>query len=130
MMTMDKKPSFLWALGIGAVFPLVQVLIYLLRFGRFNPYAQPIEYVYFFAAGALAGVSLIYFLRRSDSTALSRAVIIAFVLGIPFGLFGMIMGGLLGPLGMLLFGVSPIVFVTAVGYFIGRMLSRRGKQIA
>jgi hypothetical protein len=122
---MDKKPSFLWALAIGLAFPVLQVIIFLIRFGRFDTQAPWTDYLLFFLGGAFSGAGLIYFLRRSETRAVSRAVIIAFVLSLPFALFGMVVGGVIGMVGALILGVSPSIFITGVGYFLGRILSRK-----
>jgi hypothetical protein len=122
---MDKKPSFLWALAVGLVFPVLQVLIYLVRFGGLNPEAPLTDYLLFFLGGVLAGAGLIYFLRRSQTPGTFRAVIIAFVISVPFAMFGMVVGGLMGVVGVLLLGVSPSVFITGVGYLLGRAFSKK-----
>ncbi len=122
---MDKKPSFLWALAIGALFPVLQLAIFLLRFNRWNTDSPAIEYLFFYISGTVIGLGLIYFLRRSENKGVQRATIIGFVIGIPFALFGMVMGGLGGPLGAILLGMSPGVFMTALGYFLGLALSKK-----
>jgi hypothetical protein len=120
---MDKKPSFLWALVIGLLFTILQVVIYFLRFNSLNPEATPSDYLFFFIGGTLIGLGLIYFLRRSENKATYRASLIGFVIGIPFALFGMLLGGLAGPLGSILLGMSPGIFMTVIGYFLGRTFS-------
>jgi hypothetical protein len=122
---MEKKPSFLWALAIGLAFPLLQVLIYFVRFGRLNPEAPLTDYLLFLLGGVLAGAGLVYFLRRSETAGTFWAVIVAFLISVPLAMFGMVMGGLMGVFGVLLLGVSPSVFITGVGYFIGRALSKK-----
>ena len=122
---MDKKPTFLWALAVGAFFVVLQVLIYLLRFNSFNPNAPISDYLLFFIGGALIGLGLIYFLRRSENANVYRATLIGFVIGIPFVMFGMMIGGLIGPLGVILFSMSPGIFTTALGYFLGRTFSKK-----
>src|SRR5688500_8355185 len=122
---MDKKPSFLWALAVGLLFPVLQVVIFFMRFGRFDSEAPLTDYLLFFLGGALIGAGLIYFLRRSETRGTVRAVIIAFIISVPLALFGMVVGGLMGVVGVLLFGVSPSVFITGAGYFIGRALSKK-----
>lgn len=121
---MDKKPSFVWALAIGILFPVLQVVIFFLRFQNINPDAGLTDYLYFFIAGLLIGLILIYFLRRSESSAAYRGTIIGFVIGIPLALLGMLFGGLLGAFIAILFSVSPNIFTIAVGYFIGRALNK------
>lgn len=122
---MDKKPSFLWALAVGLLFPILQVVIDLFRFGTLDPESQPSDYLVSFLAGALIGVGLVYFLRRSESKGATRAVVIAFVLSLPFALFGLVVGGMVGAVGALLLSVSPAIFVTGVGYFLGRAFVKK-----
>jgi hypothetical protein len=121
----DKKPSFLWALAVGLLFPVLQVLIFLVRFSRLDAEAPPTDYLFFLIGGVLIGLGLIYFLRRSETQGVYRAVIIAFVISLPFALFGMALGGALGVIGVLFLGVSPSVFITGLGYFIGRAFAKK-----
>jgi hypothetical protein len=121
----DKKPSFLSALAIGILFPVLQVVIFFLRFKRWNADGPLVDYLFFYIGGTLIGLGLIYFLRRSENRTVQRATIIGFIAGIPFALFGMVMGGLAGPLGAIILGMSPGIFMTAVGYFLGLASSKK-----
>jgi hypothetical protein len=121
----DKKPSFLSALAIGILFPVLVVVYFFLRFHRWNTNAAPIEYLFFYISGTLIGLGLIYFLRRTENRSVQRATIIGFIAGIPFALFGMVIGGLAGPLGAIILGMSPGIFMTAVGYFLGLSFSKK-----
>jgi hypothetical protein len=121
---MDKKPSFWWSLAVGLAFPILQVVIYLIRFGSLDSGAAFIDYIGLFIAGALIGLGLIYFLRKSDSGKVLRAVIIGFVIGLPFSVFGMVVGGMVGVVGVILLSVSPSIFTTGVGYYLGKALTK------
>jgi hypothetical protein len=121
----DKKPSFLWALAIGVLFPVIQVVTFLLRFHHWNTEAALVDYLFFYISGTLIGLGLVYFLRRSENRNVQRATLIGFVVGIPFVLFGMIIGPLAGPLGGIILGMSPGIFMTAVGYFLGLAFSKK-----
>ena len=123
---MGKKPSYLWALLVGILFPVVQYVLSLPQTGGSagTPPAL-MDYLVFFLAGTFIGAALIYLLRRSETPGASRAVIIAFVVGLPFALFGLILGRLAGPIGAFMLSISPGVFFTLMGYLIGRMISRR-----
>lgn len=121
---MDKKPSFLWALAIGAAMPVLQLLLFALRFNSINSDSSPMDYVAFFAGGLLIGLALIYFLRRAETKGAYRATIIGFAIGLPFSLLGMMLGGLIGPLGSIFLGISPGIFATLVGYYLGRSFSK------
>lgn len=121
---MDKKPSFLWAFAVGLLFPILQVVIFFLRFQNLNSDATLSDYLFFFITGSLIGLALIYFLRRSETHRTYNATIIGFVVGVPLALIGMLLGGLMGGFGIILFGMSPAIFVTGIGYFIGRALNK------
>ncbi|MCC7118094.1 MAG: hypothetical protein IT310_06170 [Anaerolineales bacterium] len=121
---MNGKPSFLWALIIGAIFPILETLIFFLRFSAFNATASALDYFFFYLAGVIVGLGLIYFLQKSQSQGAFRGAIVGCILGVPLALFGMIMGGLMGPLGVIFLGVSPAIGLVALGYFIGRLFSK------
>ena len=122
---MDKKPSFVWALVVGAAFPILQGLIFFLRFQNINTESQFSDYVFFFIAGSLIGLGLVYFLRRSDSSSVFRGTWIGFISGIPFALIGMLFGGLMGAFGIIFLSVSPSIFTTAIGYFVGKAFAKK-----
>lgn len=117
---MEKKPSFLWALAIGAAFPILQVLVFLIRFNDLASGASFADYIFFFVGGLLIGLALIAALRRCETQGTYRATLIGFGLGLPFAVFGMVVGGMLGPVGVVMFSVSPGVFFILVGYLIGQ----------
>lgn len=122
---MDKKPSFWWSFAVGGLFVILQVLLFFLRFNSLNPDAAGVDYLYFFIGGTLVGLGLVYFLRRSETKGAYRGTLIGFIVGIPFALFGMLIGGLVGPVGSILFSMSPGIFVTGLGYFLGRTFSKK-----
>jgi uncharacterized membrane protein len=121
---MDKRPSFLWAFAIGLLFPILQVVIFFLRFQDLTPDASFSDYLFFFITGSLIGLVLIYFLRRSETRRAYNAIIVGFVIGIPLAIIGMLLGGLMGAFGIVLFGMSPAVFVIGLAYLIGKALSK------
>lgn len=121
---MEKKVSFLWALGVGLLFVVLIVLTFLFRFGSLNTEAPLTDYVMIFLAGALIGVTLVYFLRRGGAKPVFNATLIAFVISLPFALFGMVLGGVVGGIGVFFLGVSPAVFIIGVGYYLGRAFAK------
>ena len=121
---MDKKISFLWALGVGLLFVILNLLTFLFRFASLNEEAPSTNYVMFFLAGSLIGVALVYFLRRSAAKPVFNTVLTAFVISLPFALFGMMFGGVVGGIGIFLLGVSPAVFIIGLGYFLGRAFAK------
>jgi hypothetical protein len=122
---MDKKPSFLWALLAGLVFAAVETVIHMMEIGGMSTALSLPDYVMFFLTGALIGIGLVYFLRRSVSRAGVRAVWIGFLIGLPFTLFGMVFGGMVGSIAVLMLSISPALFVTGVAFLIGRAFGRR-----
>lgn len=122
---MDKKPSYLWALAAAALFAILQAVILLVRTGSMTTGSPLSDYLIYFLAGALIGVGLVYLLRRSETPRTVRGTIVGFVIGMLFALFGMIVGGMVGGIGVLFLSVSPALFFTGVGYFIGRAFSKK-----
>ncbi len=122
---MDKKVSFLWALAVGLLFIVLNLVLFLLRFGVSNTEASLIDYVMIFLAGALIGTVLVYFLRRSVNKTVYNSTLIAFVFSLPFALFGMMFGGVVGGIGIFLLGVSPSVFITGIGYYLSSALAKK-----
>lgn len=122
---MDKKISFLWAFGAGALFLVLSLVMLLFGFGNLNSQAPIVDYVIVFLTGTLIGVALVYFLRRSEQPSVFKATLIAFAISVPFALFGITFGGMVGGIGIFFLGVSPAIFITAVGYFIGRAFVKK-----
>ena len=110
-----KPLSAYWALVAGLLSVAVQVIIFYLRFGRWNTQATWVEFVFFFLAGSLGGSILVFFLNR-QTTARGRSIVLAmFLLVSPLALFMMIGGGLLGPLGVLIFPQIPWALFSWMG---------------
>ncbi|MFN8382677.1 MAG: hypothetical protein U0V02_12085 [Anaerolineales bacterium] len=120
---MDKKVSFLWSFGVGLLILVLSFVMFLLGFGNSDTGASVIDYVMIFLTGTLIGLVLVYFLRRSEKKSIYNATLIAFVISLPFALFGVVFGSVVGGIGILLLGVSPSVFITGVVYYIGRAFS-------
>jgi hypothetical protein len=123
-MKTKRELSYWWAALIGLFFPVLQGAIYYFRFGIFNPYAGLLDYAMFFLGGALGGTILIALLRRSRTKAAKWSVLLAFLLATPLATLGMLGGGLLGPIGTVLFPAVIWVIITGIGYGIGRLFSR------
>jgi hypothetical protein len=117
---MNKNLSYKWAFAVALFFPVLQIVIFYFRFQRMNAEASFTDYLAFFISGLLIGLALIYLLRRSETTSASRCTIIGFIIGIPLALVGMMVGGLTGAFGAVLFSISPSIFVMLIGYVIGR----------
>lgn len=122
---MDKKVSFLWSLGVGLLFVVLSLLMFLFRFSNLNADAPISDYVVIFLAGTLIGAALVYFLRRSEQQSVFRGTLISFVVSLPFALFGVTFGGMVGGIGIFLLGASPAIFIIGVGYYLTRAFAKK-----
>ena len=120
-----KPVSWLWVPGLGLLSVIAQIMLFYVRFGRWNTDSTPTDYLLFFLAGALGGWILTFFLNRQTSNTNRRTVWIAFLLASPLALLMMLAGGLLGPLGVLILPQIPWAIFTWVGSWVGRWLARR-----
>ena len=109
---------------VGLFTVAAQILIFYARFGRWNNDSTFTDYLLFFSAGAIGGWILTYFLNRQPSSAKRRAVLIAFVLASPISLMMMLAGGLIGPLGVLIFPQIPWAFLAWLGSSVGKLIFR------
>ena len=119
-----KKISLYWSALLGLISIAWQVGTYYVRFGKWNEFASPLDYVMFFLAGTLGGLIAIYFLNRQTTKVRWWVVLIAFLLASPIAFFMMIGGGMLGPLGVLIFPQLPWALFTWIGTLIAKLFSR------
>jgi len=68
----------------------------------------------------------VFFLNRHESTRARWIVLIAFLLASPIALIMMLGGGLLGPLGVLIFPQFPWGIFMGLGSLVGRFASKGG----
>ncbi len=122
---MEKKVSYIWALGVGLLLVVLNLLLFLFRFGDMNTEAPLTDYLVIFLAGGVIGAALVYFLRRSETKSIFNATLTAFVIGLPFAMFGTMFGGIVGWIGILLLGISPAVFLIGLGYYLSRAFARK-----
>lgn len=122
---MDKKISFVWSLGTGLLFLVLGLVIFLSGFGNSDAQAPLMNYVMVFLAGTLIGAVLVYFLRLSEQAALFKVTLIAFAISLPFAIFGLVFGGVVGGIGLFLLVVSPSVFIIGLGHYLGRIFIRK-----
>lgn len=122
---MDKKISFAWSLGVGLIFFVLSLVIFISGFGNSGTQAPLMSYVMVFLSGTLIGAVLVYFLRLSEQAALFKVTLISFGVSIPFAIFGLVFGGVVGGIGLFLLVVSPSVFITGLGHYLGRIFIRK-----
>ena len=119
-----KTLSVFWAFLVGLVSVVWQVFTYYVRFGKFNPYAAWTDYLWFFIAGSLGGLILIFFLNRQITGRAWWSVMVAFLMATPVAMIFMVGGGLLGFIGTLVFPQIPWLLFTWIGSLVGKFLSR------
>ena len=92
---------YLLVIPIGFAWPLMHVLVFLLRFG-----SMPTE------------SSLVFLVKKAESRKRKRRTVIGYLLASPFAYIGSLFGGLMSPqlAGVFIFGTVPLVLGTALGY--------------
>lgn len=121
---LEKKVPYWWSLLIASVYPVLQLLIFLFRFRKLSTLASSLDYLIYYLAG-LAGALLLIFLLRRSKTSTGRWVILgAYLLATPLALSGMVGGGLLGPLGVILFSFVPWALFMWLAYLAGAFLPK------
>ena len=118
-----KKVPLYWALVVALFAIAAQVVWFFFRFGHWNIDASVTDYLLFLLAGTIGGVILIYFLNRQASILQRWIVIVAFLLAFPVAVFVMLLGGLFGPLGIILFPQIPLALLTWIGSLLGKIIS-------
>lgn len=119
-----NKVSWIWAILVGLLSVAAQVIIFYARFERWNTDASITDYVLMFLAGALGGGMLVFFLNRQSTVARRWVVLIAFLLASPVALLMMILGGLLGWIGVLIYPQIPWALAAWMGSWAGKMVAR------
>jgi len=115
-----KKISLYLSPLMGMLTVAVQIATFYVRFGRMNSHATFGDYVLFFAAGTIGGLILIFFLNRQASTGKRWTVLIAFRLATPLSMLLLLAGGLLGPLGVIIFPQIPWALLAWIGSLVGK----------
>lgn len=96
---------------LGSLFYVLQHALFYLRFGYVNTNVQWIDAA-LVLAGILATAFFLFVLNNTLHKGARIALWVVFVLlGIPLVVVGSIMGGLLGPAGIVLWGVLPLMLV-------------------
>ena len=120
---MKSIPAY-WALLIGFLSVIAQGIYYFLRFGQWNTQSPFSDYLFFFLAGALGGLILVFFLNRQTSPRGRWIVTLMFLLISPVSLFLMLAGGLFGPFGLLLLPQVPWGLFSWLGSLLARLVPR------
>ncbi|WP_419909528.1 hypothetical protein [Hoeflea sp.] len=115
--------SFSLVLLAGPAVYAVQMLVFLLRFGWIDA-GTVLQGLIFVPAGWLMALPVAFFLSQLPVRS-QRLWLWGFsAVALPVSLAGMVMGGLLGPLGVIAYGVLPMLAATTAGYVLIRLVSR------
>ena len=100
-----NKISYLWLIFLALIFPIIQCLTYLIRFGNISR-AIMINSLYFAPMGLLTGIILIYLLRKEQDGTTRNRIIYGYAIGGLVAIPLSIASGLV---------VIPIVATTLIG---------------
>ena len=117
------KNPYLWSIPIAFSWPLIQILLFVIRFGHLSVETIRSSLI-FLPMGFLSAIILIYLFERAESRNRKACTIFGYVLAGPFALLGSLFSGLLfAPvIGTLIYGTIPLLIGTMVGYVIGGIL--------
>lgn len=104
------------ALGV-VVWPLGHLLLFLIRFQRLPPLG---ELVYFMPTGLLGALGVHLLVSRSGSPGQTRSIVLGAVLLAPFAMLGNLLGGLMGPVGVTVYGLVPLTTGAVLGWLFGK----------
>ncbi|MBK7897246.1 MAG: hypothetical protein IPJ90_20640 [Anaerolineaceae bacterium] len=120
------KRNYVWFIFLSLIWPLVQILIFGLRFQRLPDNIW--ESFYFLPMGIFSAAFLLFMLGKTAVRTTRVSTIVGYLVACPIALVGGLGGGLvLSPLlGVTLFGAVPLMVGTAVGYGMGKLVSNSG----
>ena len=122
MRCMKNYFTYPWAILYGFYLYIIFHALFLFRFGRINT-SVSVNDLFILLVGILSVVLLMYFGNKIGEK--RQLLFIPFVIAVPFSYVGVLGGGLLGPVGMVLFGMIPFLITLPVGYF---FLKGRGSE--
>ncbi|PAB58714.1 hypothetical protein [Anaeromicrobium sediminis] len=118
---MEKKLSYLWLIPITLLFPMIQNIIFFIRFAKL-PFDLFMSSLVFAPTGFISGGVLIYFLRKNLEYTHKMKIVFGYIAGMPFALLFSIFSGLLmhPALVVTVVGPTPLVVGAFLGYSIGK----------
>jgi hypothetical protein len=121
------KRQYVWFFLLSLIWPLVQLLIFSLRFQRLPDNIW--ESFYFLPMGLVSAAFLLFMLDKSAERTTRVSTAVGYLVACPIALIGGLGGGLLLPplLGVTFFGSVPLLLGTAAGYGMGKLVSS-GKE--
>jgi len=117
--------SWGWILAATIMWPTFHVAVFTFRFGEIPASDALSDLLLFMPTGFLGSLIVGDLVRRSRSRAQGRLVMVCTVLALPVAFMGNLLGGLLGPIGVTLYGVVPIILGAGAGWLLGMSLTDR-----
>ncbi len=124
MITQTIKDRGIWLVGFAIAFPLIQLLFFFIRFGTIETHLYG-ESLLFAPIGFLGGIYFFYMYDQATITLHRRMIFAGLIASLPSSVVGGIMGGLLGFIGVILFGLLPMVIGVFLGNWFGRVLANK-----
>lgn len=116
-----------WVLLLGVYMYVVFQVVFFLQFGSFNFGFDVID-LGIYIVGLVSVLVAQFFMRKLPRKKL--LMLIPFVIALPFGYIGSLGGGLLGIIGMVIFGTIPFLVILPIGYVILKVVLKRGSKAA
>ena len=117
------KRNYVWFIFLSLIWPLVQLLIFGLRFQRLPDNIW--ESLYFLPMGIISAAFLLFLMEKSADRTARISTAVGYLVACPIALVGGLGGGLILPpmLGVPLFGAVPLLLGTAAGYGMGKLVT-------
>jgi hypothetical protein len=117
------KRHYVWFIFLSLIWPLMQILIFGLRFQRLPDNIW--ESLYFLPMGVISAAFLLFMLGKTAVRTTRVSTAVGYLVACPIALVGGLGGGLflIPLLGVTLFGSVPLMLGTAVGYGIGNLVA-------
>ena len=106
-----------WIALVATLWPLGHLLLFLARFQHRPPL---LELVYFVPTGLLGALAVHFLILRSRSAGQTTSTVFGALLMSPFAMAGNLLGGLLGPVGITLYGLAPLTAGAVLGWLFGK----------
>jgi hypothetical protein len=118
------KRRYIWFILLSLIWPLVQLLIFTLRFQRLPDNIW--ESFYFLPMGIISAAFLLFMMSKAAERTTRVSTAVGYLVACPFALVGGLGGGLVLPplLGATLFGSVPLLLGTAAGYGVAKLVTR------
>jgi branched-subunit amino acid transport protein len=106
-----------WIALAVVAWPLAHLVLFLIRFQRLPPL---VELVYFMPTGLFGALAVHVLMSRSKSAGQTTSIVLGALLLAPFAMLGNLLGGLLGPVGVTVYGLVPLTTGAVLGWLFGK----------